>query len=107
MTSQNTQIARYGSWRSPITSEAIVADIIRLGEIAPTPDAVYWVEGRPQEGGRNVVVRRTADGRIEDVTPAEFNVRTRVHEYGGGRFWWMVRRCTLSILLTGDCTDKW
>ncbi|HIK33528.1 MAG TPA: S9 family peptidase [Oscillatoriales cyanobacterium M59_W2019_021] len=86
MTSQNTQIARYGSWRSPITSEAIVADIIRLGEIAPTPDAVYWVEGRPQEGGRNVVVRRTADGRIEDVTPAEFNVRTRVHEYGGGAF---------------------
>lgn len=86
MTSQNTQIARYGSWRSPITSEAIVADTIRLGEIAPTPDAVYWVEGRPQEGGRNVVVRRTADERIEDVTPAGFNVRTRVHEYGGGAF---------------------
>ena len=49
-------------------------------------DDVYWLEGRPSEGGRNVLVRRRADGVIEDVTPMPFNVRTRVHEYGGGAY---------------------
>ena len=45
---------------------------------------VYWIEGRPHEAGRSVLVRRGADGRVADVTPPGFNVRTRVHEYGGG-----------------------
>jgi dipeptidyl aminopeptidase/acylaminoacyl peptidase len=44
---------------------------------------IYWVEGRPEEGGRNVVVRRSPDGRVTDVTPRDTNARTRVHEYGG------------------------
>jgi dipeptidyl aminopeptidase/acylaminoacyl peptidase len=47
---------------------------------------VYWLESRPGEGGRNVVVLLTPDGRTEDVTPQPFNARTRVHEYGGGGF---------------------
>jgi dipeptidyl aminopeptidase/acylaminoacyl peptidase len=47
---------------------------------------VYWVEGRASEAGRYVVVRRTTDGTRADVTPAGFNVRTRVHEYGGAAF---------------------
>jgi len=42
------------------------------------------VELRPSEGGRNVVVRRSPDGDIRDVTPPGWNVRTLVHEYGGG-----------------------
>lgn len=47
-------------------------------------DLLYWIEGRPSEGGRDVLVRRTADGRASDVVPRELNARTRVHEYGGG-----------------------
>ena len=47
-------------------------------------DDVYWIEGRPREAGRNVIVRRTADRRTEDVNPPPLNARTRVHEYGGG-----------------------
>jgi dipeptidyl aminopeptidase/acylaminoacyl peptidase len=47
---------------------------------------LYWTELRPAEAGRVVVVRRSADGVIADVTPPAFNVRTRVHEYGGGSF---------------------
>ena len=47
-------------------------------------DDVYWTEGRPAEAGRNVLVRRAPDGATVDVTPAPFNARTRVHEYGGG-----------------------
>jgi dipeptidyl aminopeptidase/acylaminoacyl peptidase len=76
--------APYGSWRSPITTELITAKSITLGQVALDGVDVYWVEGRPEEEGRNVVVRRTPDGRIADVSPPPFNARTRVHEYGGG-----------------------
>jgi dipeptidyl aminopeptidase/acylaminoacyl peptidase len=79
-------IEHYGSWRSPITSEAIVAETIALGGVTVDGEDIYWLEGRPQEGGRNVLVRLTADGDTEDITPAPFNVRTRVHEYGGGSY---------------------
>jgi dipeptidyl aminopeptidase/acylaminoacyl peptidase len=81
-----TTTAPYGSWKSPITSDLIVAGSIRLGEIRLEGDTVYWSEGRPTEGGRSVVVRRTPDGQITDLTPSPFNARTRVHEYGGGAF---------------------
>ena len=46
----------------------------------------YWLEGRPAEGGRNVLVRCSTDGVITDVTPPGSNVRSRVHEYGGGAY---------------------
>ncbi|WP_204153357.1 S9 family peptidase [Leptolyngbya sp. CCY15150] len=79
------QVAPYGSWASPITSDLIVAGSLRLGEIRLDGDRLYWSEGRPTEGGRNVVVSWKA-GSTQDVTPAPFNVRTRVHEYGGGAY---------------------
>ena len=74
----------YGAWRSPITSDLIVGETIGLGDILIDGANIYWVEGRPREGGRNVVVRGTPAGAIEDITPAPFSARTRVHEYGGG-----------------------
>ena len=80
------QPAPYGIWKSPITSDLIVAETIRLGGVSFDGADIYWLEGRPTEGGRNVLVRRTADGNTTDVTPAPFNVRTRVHEYGGGAY---------------------
>jgi dipeptidyl aminopeptidase/acylaminoacyl peptidase len=80
------QVAPYGSWKSPITSDLIVSETIRLGEIVLDGEDIYWAEMRPAEGGRYVVVRRTPDGRTADVTPSPFNARTRVHEYGGGAF---------------------
>jgi dipeptidyl aminopeptidase/acylaminoacyl peptidase len=87
------QTAAYGSWSSPITSDMIVASSIGLGEIMLDGADVYWLESRPQEGGRSVLVRRGADGTVCDVTPpvpaddaSAFNVRTRVHEYGGGAY---------------------
>ena len=79
-------VASYGSWRSPISSDLIVRDAVGLSSIAVDGSDVYWLESRPGEGGRNVVVRRTPEGRTEDVTPQPFNARTRVHEYGGGDF---------------------
>ena len=80
------QVAPYGSWKSPITSDLIGTETLRLGEIASDGVDIYWTEMRPAEGGRNVIVRRAPDGNTIDMTPAAFNVRTRVHEYGGGAF---------------------
>jgi dipeptidyl aminopeptidase/acylaminoacyl peptidase len=77
-------VSRYGSWRSPITSDLIAADSIRLMDVLLDGDDVYWIESRPQEGGRNVLVRHGKHGTAEDVTPPPFNARTKVHEYGGG-----------------------
>lgn len=85
--------APYGSWRSPVTADAIVAGVIGLSQIQLDGDDLYWVEQRPAEGGRNVVVHRLPDGRIEDVTPPRFNARTRVHEYGGAAY--LVNRGTV------------
>ena len=76
--------APYGSWRSPITSDLIVAQITMLSDVRIDGDGVYWLEGRPQEQGRSAVVRASPDGTAVDITPHGFNVRTRVHEYGGG-----------------------
>src|SRR5215468_7465874 len=80
------QVSRYGSWKSPITSDLIVSGTIGLGQIEIDGEDFYWVETRPQEKGRYVVVKLPPDGRMVDVTPPSFNARTRVHEYGGGGF---------------------
>ncbi len=74
----------YGSWPSPITSDLIVAETIGLTDVLLDGGDVYWLERRPREGGRTVLVRRSATGEVTDINPAPFNVRTRVHEYGGG-----------------------
>ena len=79
-------VAPYGSWKSPITSDLIVSDSIGLDEIAIDGEDIYWTEMRPMEAGRYVLVRRTPDGEIHDVISSPFNVRTRVHEYGGAAF---------------------
>jgi dipeptidyl aminopeptidase/acylaminoacyl peptidase len=79
-------VAPYGSWRSQVRVEDVVADVIVLGEPWIDGDDVYWLEGRPLEGGRRVLVRASADGSTTDLTPPPFNVRDRVHEYGGGSY---------------------
>ena len=76
----------YGSWKSPITSDLIVSEVVRLCDPTCDGDDIYWTELRPSEGGRIVLVKRTPDGVTVDITPPGFNCRTRVHEYGGGEF---------------------
>jgi dipeptidyl aminopeptidase/acylaminoacyl peptidase len=80
------RVAPYGSWKSPITSDLIVAETIGLDQIALDGEDVYWTEMRPTERGRYVVARRSPDGQTTDVTPPPFNARTQVHEYGGGAY---------------------
>jgi dipeptidyl aminopeptidase/acylaminoacyl peptidase len=78
-------VAPYGSWSSPIDAATVAGSGRRLASPAIAGDgAVWWAEGRPDEGGRVVLVRQADGGESETVTPAGMNVRTRVHEYGGG-----------------------
>src|SRR6516162_7649580 len=78
------ETAPYGSWKSPIASDLIAAQSISLSEPRFDGERVYWLEGRPQELGRYVVVRANPlGGAGTDMTPKPYNARTRVHEYGG------------------------
>ena len=79
-------VASYGSWKSPITADVVAAGEVGLEQIRVDGADVYWVERRSQEGGRKVIVCRSRDERLTDITPVGFNARTRVHEYGGGDF---------------------
>ncbi len=78
--------APFGSWASPVSADAIAGASIRLGQLGVLGRDILWTEGRPQEQGRNALVWRSDDGRVQDLTPAPLNVRSRVHEYGGGAF---------------------
>jgi hypothetical protein len=78
--------SHYGSWKSPITADLITAKTITPVEVIVDGDDIYWIESRPLEKGRYVIMRRTPDGNISECTPPEFNVRTSVHEYGNGAF---------------------
>ena len=84
--STRQRLAPYGSWRSPISADLIVAGVVGLGQLKLDRGDLYWVEQRPTEGGRYVIVRRRAEGKPADVTPDGVNARTRVHEYGGGAY---------------------
>ncbi len=79
-------IMPYGSWPSSITVSDLTSASIGLAEPWLDGDDAYWLEGRPTESGRRVLVRQGPDGGIEELTPAPANVRTRVHEYGGGSY---------------------
>ena len=84
MADSNT--APFGSWKSPITSDLVASGATGIGQTAIDGGDVYWIERRASEGGRNVIMRRTPDGDATELTPPDFNVRTTVHEYGGGDF---------------------
>ncbi|MDF1498913.1 MAG: prolyl oligopeptidase family serine peptidase [Anaerolineales bacterium] len=87
MTSTHSE---YGSWQSPISAEMVARSGTGSSalprEIHIDGDFVYWVELRPQEGGRYVIVEWHPGGTKRTVTPQGFSVQSRVHEYGGGVF---------------------
>ncbi len=82
-------VAPYGSWASPITSDLVTADAVRLDQVMLDGSDIYWTESQPEKKGRYLVYRQNGDGPAEAVTPDDahaWSVRTRVHEYGGGAF---------------------
>ena len=76
----------YGSWKSPVSAQTLVTEAVGLGSVRLAEGEICWIESRPSEGGRCVLMRRSAEGRISECNPAPLNVRTRVHEYGGGAY---------------------
>ena len=76
----------YGTWPSPVTARRVAQACMRLAETRAFGDSTTWIERRPDEDGRYVVVRADAGGDPRDVTPSGFSARTRVHEYGGGSY---------------------
>jgi dipeptidyl aminopeptidase/acylaminoacyl peptidase len=80
-------VAPFGTWESPLTASLVASGSVSLAELALGGEYIYWIENRPAEGGRSVIMRRPAGGACEELLPAPFSARTRVHEYGGGAFW--------------------
>src|SRR5206468_6879184 len=74
----------FGSWRSPIDSDLIATDAIKLVDVLVDGEDIYWIESRPEEAGRYVLVRHAQRGKNHDLTRPPFSARSRVHEYGGG-----------------------
>src|ERR1051325_1968917 len=116
-----TKTTPYGSWKSPVTAGLIVKESVGLSQVKIDGDDIYWIESRPSEAGRQVIVRQTTAGARKDINPPRFNARTRVHEYGGGDYvvhegvvyfsnytdQQLYRQCGNSEpqLLTSDCPD--
>jgi dipeptidyl aminopeptidase/acylaminoacyl peptidase len=82
-TTEPVTVAPYGSWTSPFKIERLTEKVVFLTEPHGVDGVRWWIEGRPEEEGRQVLVRRDPDGTVTRLTPEGFNARSRVHEYGG------------------------
>jgi dipeptidyl aminopeptidase/acylaminoacyl peptidase len=78
--------APFGEWESLFPISLLTAGVVSLGEVRAVDGVRWWLEGRPDEKGRQVLVRRATDGSETRLTPEGFNARTRVHEYGGAAY---------------------
>jgi dipeptidyl aminopeptidase/acylaminoacyl peptidase len=79
------EVRAYGAWASPITAASLAEGMIGLGDLRVADGRLYWLENRPAEGGRLVLMILDGD-QARQLTPEGFNVRTRVHEYGGAAY---------------------
>lgn len=78
--------APYGSWHSPISAEMLAGSAIKLSQTFIDSNRAYWIESRAAEKGRSVIVSSDFSGaNLEEITTPEYNVRSAVHEYGGGQ----------------------
>ncbi len=73
----------FGTWPSPINAELITKAAPSLNFIQSQGDKLFWVEGRPWDAGRSVIMCRDSAGTIRDLLPPPFSHHSKVHEYGG------------------------
>src|SRR5580698_2745817 len=85
MTTMPSEIRSYGSWKSPVSAESLAKSAVDISGLRAVSERLYWLESRPDEGGRLVVMMGNHDG-CHQITQDGFNVRTRVHEYGGASY---------------------
>jgi len=77
----------HGSWPSPISASSLVEGTSTIIEMVVDEDDIWWSESRPDEGGRIAIMRGIPNATPQEITPNEINVRSKVHEYGGGAWW--------------------
>lgn len=82
----STSTAPFGAWPSPISAEMVAAGATPLSSVVLDGPDIYWLAGRAAEAGRTTMMCRHGVGAAAEVTPLPFNVRNRVHEYGGGAY---------------------
>jgi dipeptidyl aminopeptidase/acylaminoacyl peptidase len=73
----------FGTWPSSISADIVASAAPKINHIQSNGTLLTWVESRPNEGGRNVIMGRTQDGLISDLIPPPYSHYSRVHEYGG------------------------
>jgi dipeptidyl aminopeptidase/acylaminoacyl peptidase len=100
LSSMEKDTLAFGTWPSPISAAMTSASDTRLRNLQVTGSAIFWLEVRPAEGGRGVVVRWTKEHGARDMTPAGSNVGSRVHEYGGGEY-----RCCGDAIVYSEKSD--
>jgi dipeptidyl aminopeptidase/acylaminoacyl peptidase len=80
-------VSAYGTWSSPLSAKLVATGEVWLEQAQLRDGVAHWLEVRPAEEGRHVVVTGDASSPARDLTPEGFNARTKVHEYGGGSYW--------------------
>ncbi|HEX5015657.1 MAG TPA: S9 family peptidase [Candidatus Limnocylindrales bacterium] len=80
------KVAPFGAWESPFPISLLTSGVVALGEVRAAGGVAWWLEGRPDEKGRQVLIRRDPDGTETRLSPEGFNVRSRVQEYGGAPY---------------------
>lgn len=77
-------VAPFGTWKSPVSTRMVTDGVIRLEDLWLDGPDLYWLEGRPHENGRRVLVRQSSDDPPQDMMARDWDIGSRVHEYGGG-----------------------
>ena len=78
--------APYGTWSSKLNANTAAGSYVSYSELSQDSGNLYFLELRPTEQGRTTLMCRTADGKVQELTPTPFSVRTMVHEYGGDAY---------------------
>ena len=80
------QPAAFGTWPSPLSAEQVAGSSRRFAGIQGAGPWIYWAEGRPNEQGRQVIMRARPGMTAQELLPAPYSARSHIHEYGGGEF---------------------
>ncbi|MGS0728102.1 S9 family peptidase, partial [Shewanella sp. 0m-11] len=79
-------LADFGSWESPVTPEDVYDLADDISDVRATSQGIYFVQSNADNAGKKGVYRLDLDGSINKVVSSNFNIRSRVHEYGGAPF---------------------
>lgn len=79
-------IADYGSWQSVVNPNDVYGPSDNITALQSVDDAIYFTQSDAEQEGQVGLYRMEADGDVTQVIEASFDVRSRVHEYGGAPF---------------------